>query len=73
MYISEIICHIKLLIEKLEQNAAIHNCNTCQKLNLHVYFCRTNALKKGVMKMGIKLYNKLTNKIREVEEMRQFK
>jgi hypothetical protein len=65
MYMSEIICHIKLHIEKLKQNAAIHNHNTCQKLNLHVQFCRTNALKKGVMNMGIRLYNKLPNKIRK--------
>jgi hypothetical protein len=73
MYILEIVCHIKLHIEKLKQNTAIHNHNTCQKLNLHVQCCRTNALKKGVMNMGIKLYNHLPNEIREVERMRQFK
>jgi hypothetical protein len=32
-----------------------------------------NAFKKGVMNMGIKLYNKLSNNIREVEKMKQFK
>jgi hypothetical protein len=36
-------------------------------------FCRTNVFKKGVMNMGIKLYNKLSGKIREVEKIRQFK
>jgi hypothetical protein len=36
-----------------------------QKLNFHVQFCRTNALKKGEINMGIKLYNILPNKIRE--------
>jgi hypothetical protein len=72
MYISEIICHMKLHIEKLEESAAIHNHNAHQKLNLRVQFCRTNALKKGVMNMEIKLYNKLPNKIMEVEKMRQF-
>jgi hypothetical protein len=30
MYVSEIICHIKLHIEKLEQNAAIHKHKTRQ-------------------------------------------
>jgi hypothetical protein len=64
---------MKLHIEKLEQNAPIYNHNTCQKLNLHAQFCRTNSLKKGVMNMGLKLYNKLRNKIREVEKIRQFK
>jgi hypothetical protein len=68
MYISEIICHIKPHVEKQEQNAAIHNHNTCQKLNLHVQFYRTNALKKGVMTMGIKLDNKFPHKIMEVEK-----
>jgi hypothetical protein len=62
MHISEIICHIKLHTEKLVQNSAIHNHNTCQKLNLHIQFCRTNAFKKNLMKMGIKLYTKWLNK-----------
>jgi hypothetical protein len=57
----------------LDQNSAVHNHNTCQKLNLHVQFCRTNVVKNGVMNMGIRLYNRIPNKIREVEKMRQFK
>jgi hypothetical protein len=73
MHVSEIICHLKVPIEKMKQNAAIYNHNTCQKLNLHIQFCRTNALKKGRMNMGIKLHNKLPNEIREVEKIRQFK
>jgi hypothetical protein len=32
-----------------------------------------NAPKKGVMNEGIKWYNKLPNKIMEVEKVRQFK
>jgi hypothetical protein len=27
------------LIEKLEQNTEIHNCNSCRKLSLHVECC----------------------------------
>jgi hypothetical protein len=38
-----------------------------------VQSCGANALKKNVMYMGIKLYNKLPNKIRKVEKMRQSK
>jgi hypothetical protein len=67
MYISEIICHIKLHIEELEQNAAIHNHNTREKLNVTVQFCRKNAPKNCIMNMGIKLYNKLLNKIYQVK------
>jgi hypothetical protein len=73
MYISEVVCHMKLHIEELEQNTAVHDHNRRQNLNIHVQFCRTNALKKGVMSMGIKLYNKLPSEIREVEKMRQCK
>jgi hypothetical protein len=51
----------------------VHNHNTRQKLYLHVQFCRTNVFKNGVMNMGIRLYYKILNKIKEVGKMRQFK
>jgi hypothetical protein len=73
MYIFELVCYIKSHFEKLDQNSAVHNHNTHQKLNLPVQFCRTNVVKNGVMNMGIRLYNRITNKIREVEKIRQFK
>jgi hypothetical protein len=73
MYIFETVCDIKSNVEKLEQNNTIHNFNTHQNLNLHVQFCRINVLKNGMMNTGIKLYNKIPNKIREVEKMRNFK
>lgn len=74
-YISEIIQHMKLLhAEKLEQNTTIHSPNTpnlnlhlqfhnTPKLNLHIQFSTINAMEKAVMNKGIKLYNKLPNKI----------
>jgi hypothetical protein len=58
---------------ELDQNIAVHNHNTRQKLNFHVQFCRTNVYKNDVMNMGIRLYNKVPNKIREVGKMGQFK
>jgi hypothetical protein len=73
MFISEIICHIKLHIDKLEQNTEIHNHNKWQKLDLQVQFCRMNVLKKGVVNIGIKLFNELPSQIREVEKMRIFR
>jgi hypothetical protein len=73
MYIFELVCYIKSHFGELGQNIAVHNHNTCQKLNLHVQFCRTIVSKNGVMNMGIRLYNKIPNKIREVGKMRQFK
>jgi hypothetical protein len=44
-----------------------------QGLDLHVHFCRTTALKNCVMNLGIKLYNEIPIKIREVENLRLFK
>jgi hypothetical protein len=73
MYIFELVCYITSHFGELDQNIAVHNHSTRQKLNLHVQFCRTNVSKNGVMNMGIKLYNKIPNKIREIGKMRQFK
>jgi hypothetical protein len=65
--------YIKLHFGQMDQNSVVHNHNTRQKLNPHVQFCRTNVVKNGVMNMGIRLYNRIPNKIREVEKMRQVK
>jgi hypothetical protein len=73
MYIPEMIYHLKVHIHKLEQNDAIHNRNTCQIFNLHALFYRKTAFIKGIVNMGIKLYHILSNQIREVEKMMQFK
>jgi hypothetical protein len=73
MYICELVCCIKSHFGELDQNSVVQNHNACQKLNLHVQFCRTNVVKNGVVNMGIRLYNRIPNKIREVEKIRQFK
>jgi hypothetical protein len=73
MYIFKLVSYIKWHFAALDQNIAVHNYNTRQKLNLHVQFCRTNVFKNGVMNMGMRLYNKIPNKIREVGKMRHFK
>jgi hypothetical protein len=75
VYIFELVCYsyIKSHFGELDQNIAVHNHNTCQKLNLQVQFCSTNVSKNGVMNMGIRLCNKIPNKIRVVGKMRQFK
>jgi hypothetical protein len=46
----------------------------CSGSYSHVHLkIRTNVSKNGVMNMGIKLYNKIPNKIREIGKIRQFK
>jgi hypothetical protein len=73
MYIFELVCYIKSHFGEVDQNIAVHNHNTRQKLNLHVQFCRTNVSKNGAMNMGIRLYNKMPNKIRGVRKMRNLR
>jgi hypothetical protein len=73
LYMLEISCYIKVNIEKFHKNAEIHSHNTCQKLNLHVQFCRTDVFKNGVVNAGIKLYNRLPNQIGKLEKIQQFK
>jgi hypothetical protein len=73
MYIFKLVCYIKSHFGEVDQNRVIHNHNTRQKLNLHVQFGRTNVVKNGVMNMGIKLYNRIPNKMTEIGKMSQFK
>jgi hypothetical protein len=73
VYIFELVCYIKSHFGKLDQNIAVHNHNTRQKLNFHVQFCRTNVFKNGVMNIGIRLHNKIPSKIRKVGKIRHFK
>jgi hypothetical protein len=49
----------------LKQNVTIHSQNTTSKLNFHVQFCKTVLLKKSVVNMGIKLYNKVPESIKK--------
>jgi hypothetical protein len=73
MYIFELVCYMQSHFGELDQNIVVHNHNTHQKLNLHVQFCRANVFKNGVMNMGIRLCNKILNKIRKVGKMKQFR
>jgi hypothetical protein len=59
-----VICNIETNIEKLKQNTEIHNHSTCQKSN-HIQFCGTDVLKKGIIDMEIKLFNKTPNQVQK--------
>jgi hypothetical protein len=73
LYISEIVCYIKINIDRLEPNTEIHDYNTRQNMDLHVQSCRTNLFKKSVLNMGITLYNKLPSHMKKIEKMKHFK
>ena len=55
LHISEVICYIKLNVEKMKLNEEIHDLCTCHKSDLHVQFCRTTLLRNSVANLGIRL------------------
>jgi hypothetical protein len=73
LYISEVIYYIKSNIEKMKLNEALHDHCTCHKSDLDVQFCTTTPSKNNVVNVGIKLYNKLTNKVQKLKKLQEFK
>jgi hypothetical protein len=70
LYISEIVCYIKINIDRLELNTEIHSHNTRQNSDLHIEFCRTSFFKKNVVNIGIKLYSKLPSHVKKIEKIK---
>jgi hypothetical protein len=56
----------------MKLNDEIHDHCTHHKSDLHVQFCRTTLFKNNVANMGIKLYNKLPNKVKKLEKLQKF-
>jgi hypothetical protein len=57
----------------MKLNDEIHDHCTRHKSDLRVKFCRTTLFKNNVANMGIKLYNKLPNKVKKLEKLHKFK
>jgi hypothetical protein len=72
LYVLEVVCYIKKYEDSLEQNVWFHNYNTRRKLDLHVLFCKMDLFRSAV-NMGIRLYNKVPDHIKELEENKLFK
>ena len=73
VYIMETLLHIKMNKERLKQNLATHEDETRYRSDFQTQFCRTNILKKSVTNMVAKLYNKLPNYTKNVENLKPFK
>jgi hypothetical protein len=73
VYIMETVCYIKLSNKGLKQNSAIHDHKTCHRSDFQTQFCRTNMLKKSVSNLGTKLYNRLPNHFKNLEDFKPFK
>jgi hypothetical protein len=72
LYILETVCYIKKYKDSLE-NVQFHNYNMQRKMDLHVQFCNTDLFKKSVVNMGIRLYNKVPDHIKDLEKYYFFK
>jgi hypothetical protein len=67
------VCFIKKYKGSLEQNVQVHNYNTRKKMDLHVHYCRKDLFKKSVVNMGNKLYNKVPDNKKNLENCNKFK
>jgi hypothetical protein len=59
--------------EGLKQNFAKHDYKTQNRLDFQTQFGRTNIFKKSVNNLGTKLYNKLPNYLKNLENSKLFK
>jgi hypothetical protein len=56
-----------------KQNSAINDYKTGHRSDFQTQFCRTNIFKKSVNNLGTKLYNKLPNHVKNLEDLKPFK
>ena len=63
---------IKVNNNGLKQNLNIHDYKIRHRLDFQTKFCRTNILKKSVNNLGMKLYNKLPNYLKNMGNMKLF-
>jgi hypothetical protein len=57
----------------LRRNADIYEYNTRTKCDFHVPSCNTSLFKRSVMYMGIRLYNKMPIRIKQLDSFRDCK
>jgi hypothetical protein len=69
----EIVCFIKINLGKYEQNSVIHDHNTRQRKDFHIEYWRTEVCKNSVKNLGKRLYNKLPNHIKCIEDIQHIK
>jgi hypothetical protein len=57
----------------LKQNSETHDHNTRNKSELHTHYCSTVLYPKSMTNMGIKLFNKLPLRIKQMDNYKSFK
>jgi len=69
----EMVHCIEINIKVFKQNLAIHQYKTRHRSDLQTHFRRTNIFKKSITDLRTKLYNKLPNYIKNLENLKLFK
>ena len=57
----------------LRRNSDIYEYNTRRKQDFHVPTCNTSLFNRSVINMGIRLYNKMPTRIKQLDSLRDFK
>jgi len=57
----------------LRRNSDIYVYNTRKKCDYHVPGCNTSLFKRRMTNMGIRLYNKMPTRIKQLDSFRDFK
>jgi hypothetical protein len=65
--------YIKSNIEKMKLHEEIHDHCIHHISDLHAQLCRTTHFKNNVANVGIKLHNKLPNKLKNLEKLQNLK
>ena len=73
VYIMEMVYYIKANNKGLKQNMAIHDYQTWHRSDFQTQFCRSDIFKKSVINLGTKLYNKLPNYFKNLENLKPSK
>jgi len=73
LYISEVVCCVKSNVEKMKYNEEVQDHCTCKTSDLHTQFCRATFYKNSSANAGIKLYNKLPNTTKRLDNTQEFK
>jgi hypothetical protein len=73
IYVMEVLCYIKVNLGKYEQNSVIHDHNTRQRNDFRIQYWRTEVCKNSVKNLGKRLYNKLPNHIKSIEDIQHFR
>jgi hypothetical protein len=73
LYISEIVCFLKKYQRNMKYNSETHDYNMRNRHDLHTQHCNTVLYQRSVTNMGIKLFNKLPARIKQINRYSTFK